>query len=131
MGDLDYKRVARVAGGAYVPTLVLGMYAPFGIVAGDPRDDLHEMGTYSSPAVRRGPDEGRIHRDPRRRDVCVTREKKGFRLVSCQAFVTPKLTPISLTLDSKACVDFKRAQTCFSRSVVLRRVLHAMTMAGK
>jgi hypothetical protein len=56
-----------------VPTLVVGTYAPFGTVGGDPRDDLHGMGTYSIPAARRGPDEGRIHRDQRRRDVCATR----------------------------------------------------------
>ena len=28
-------------GGAYVPTLVVGMYAPFGIVGGAPHHDLH------------------------------------------------------------------------------------------
>jgi hypothetical protein len=32
------------------------------------------VGLYSGPAARRGPDNGRIHRDNRRRDVCATRE---------------------------------------------------------
>jgi hypothetical protein len=50
--------VARTAaGGAYVPTLFVGMYAPFGIAGGDPRHDLHGVGLYSSLAARRGPDE--------------------------------------------------------------------------
>jgi len=38
-----------------------------------PRHDLHAVGLYSGPAARRGPDNGRIHRDNRRREVCTTR----------------------------------------------------------
>ena len=42
------------------------------------------MGTYNSPGARRGPDEGRIHRDQRRRDVCATRDHRPVRR-ACQA----------------------------------------------
>jgi hypothetical protein len=31
------------------------------------------VGLYSGPVARRGPDNGRIHRDNRRREVCATR----------------------------------------------------------
>ena len=37
------------AGGAYVPTLVVGMYAAFGVVGRYPRHDLHAESLYSSP----------------------------------------------------------------------------------
>ena len=37
-----------------------------------PRHDLHAVGPYSGPVARRGPDNGRIHRDNRRHDVCAT-----------------------------------------------------------
>jgi hypothetical protein len=34
---------------------------------------LHAVGLYTGPVARRGPENGRIHRDNRRRDVCATR----------------------------------------------------------
>ena len=37
------------------------------------RRDLHAVGLYSGPVARRGPDNGRIHRDNGRGDVCATR----------------------------------------------------------
>jgi len=61
-------------GGAYVPTLVVGMDAAFGVVGRYPRHDLHAESIYTSPPAGCGPDEGRIHRDQKRRDVRATRD---------------------------------------------------------
>ena len=68
-----------LAGGANVPTVVAGPstdgYAPLRVAGGCPSRDLHAVGLYSRPAVRPGPDNGRIHPDRERRDVCPTRRK--------------------------------------------------------
>jgi hypothetical protein len=60
-------------GGAYVPTVVVGMYAPFGVVGVYHATICMPWAFIVAPVARRGPDNGRIHRDNRRRDVCATR----------------------------------------------------------
>jgi hypothetical protein len=66
-------RNQKRAGGAYVPKVVVGMYARFAVAGGYASHDLRALGLYSSPVVRRRPDNGPIHRDRRRRDACTTR----------------------------------------------------------
>jgi len=58
-------------GGGNVPTVVVGMYARFGVI--ETRHELDVMGLSSGPVARRGPGNGRIHRDKRSGDVRATR----------------------------------------------------------